>query len=633
MTKGLIYFLALVSIGFLCPTPTEAQVKNYKVGRTGDTWESQIDVSGGLDLKDESVLRPIGLEGSDNIVQALRWISGTTDDFIAEGDAHVWDNAAIKGDDAILIDGIDTTSTDNRFKTLGADQTGRRFFIDLGAAFPVNRILFYPRPGSDEFPRAYELSISDGRSYTASNQPRYEVLRRVDLQLDPIAETVFPEQLVRFIQLRILSSNPFELAEIEIYGEGFVPKGAYASRRVQLSEPSNLGQLYIKTSKFRRQIDGTLLSAPDGDANVTVRLRNGADETPQIYHEIVNRETGSEQPTTEEAYSGLATDFRGSITDDRANWTRLNPIKIDSSGVTIVPLNLPGPREYFEFDMTFLGTSTDIIQVDSLAITYSAPLSDLVEGTVSLLDNPRSDDVTLTVPAGVDTNFVYDLTATFSQSNQIGFDGILIRTQSEPEFLKLEMGNPLVEWQPDSLSTDNSGLTVYFPSNRVNFANNVPVRVTFRSSILVYATDFEAAALDTRGSLPQPVTPKVDAKGRSFVRVFFTEAGQGKVIENLTVTPRIITPNNDGINDNILIDFKVLRLVKPVGFDFEVYDLGGRVIRRLALGLLSAGEHQTSWDGMDNNSSRVPPGMYVLRMEAAIESGNEGFTRIIGVSY
>ena len=310
-------------------------------------------------------------------------------DFVTEGRAHIWDNAAIEGSAATLVDGDEQTSSGDRFKGLGTDQTGRIFFLDLGASFPVNRLIYFPSPSfPDDFPRAFELAVSDGRDYTQQGAPRYQVLKRVDLQPEPRTVIDFPVQLIRFIRLRILSPNPFEIAEIQAFGTGFVPKGTYLSKLIELPTAAILGELSVKATKLRRQSDGVLLPTAVATASVDLTLRNGTDETPLVHFEIVDRETGSEQPTTADAYAKLAEDFRGSILDDAENWTWKNPIRIDSTGTFTYPLELPGPRKYFDFQLFFRGTSTDLVQIDSLAISYSLPLADRAVGEVAVLADP-----------------------------------------------------------------------------------------------------------------------------------------------------------------------------------------------------------------------------------------------------
>lgn len=627
----------VVLCGVCCLSrPLGAQVESYSVGGDGLAWDSQAAVAGGVDLQNPARIRPIGLAATDNILRSLAWSDSPTLDFIAEGSAHIWDNAAIEGSAAVLVDGDEQTSSGDRFKGLGTDQTGRIFFLDLGASFPVNRLLYFPRPSfPDDFPRAFELSASDGRDYTQQGAPRYQVLKRVDLQTAPRTTIDFPVQLIRFIKLRILSSNPFEIAEIEAFGAGFVPKGTYISKLIELPTAAIFGTLAVKATKLRRQVDGGLVPTADADASVDLTLRNGTDETPLVHFEIVDRETGSEQPTTADAYAKLAEDFRGSILDDAENWTWKNPIRIDSTGIFSYPLALPGPRRYFDFQLFFRGTSTDLIQIDSLAVSYSLPLADLAVGEVAVVADPFPAGGIVAVPAGRDTVFTYDIRAEFSSDAQVGFDGLHIATQTEPTLLKFEMGEPLVEVVPDSVHANASGLMLSFPAHRIGPDNNQPLRVTFRTAILVYATDLTSHLVDSGGRLPQPVaagdaSPSV---GTNTQRVFFSHATGGEILSAMQAVPAVCTPNGDGINEESRIVFQVLRLVREVDFSIGIYDLAGRRVRPLFFDALSAGTYEQTWDGRDATGELVPPGAYIVRIAAEAGSGEEVLARTLSVAY
>jgi len=52
----------------------------------------------------------------------------------------------------------------------------------------------------------------------------------------------------------------------------------------------------------------------------------------------------------------------------------------------------------------------------------------------------------------------------------------------------------------------------------------------------------------------------------------------------------------------------------------EVYDLGGRVVRRLVAERLPAGERSLQWDGRDPAGRRVASGIYLLRLSAGAEA-------------
>ena len=47
----------------------------------------------------------------------------------------------------------------------------------------------------------------------------------------------------------------------------------------------------------------------------------------------------------------------------------------------------------------------------------------------------------------------------------------------------------------------------------------------------------------------------------------------------------------------------------------EVYDVAGRLVRRLVDGTVSAGSHSVTWSGADANGRSVTPGIYFMRLE------------------
>ena len=54
-----------------------------------------------------------------------------------------------------------------------------------------------------------------------------------------------------------------------------------------------------------------------------------------------------------------------------------------------------------------------------------------------------------------------------------------------------------------------------------------------------------------------------------------------------------------------------------------MFDLGGRRVRDLsALTERPSGRHRVEWDGRDDGGGRVPPGIYLVRLE--IETDAEG---------
>jgi flagellar hook assembly protein FlgD len=48
----------------------------------------------------------------------------------------------------------------------------------------------------------------------------------------------------------------------------------------------------------------------------------------------------------------------------------------------------------------------------------------------------------------------------------------------------------------------------------------------------------------------------------------------------------------------------------------KIYDVEGRMIRTLADGTMTAGDHVATWDGRDSSGGMVASGIYYYRLES-----------------
>jgi len=55
-------------------------------------------------------------------------------------------------------------------------------------------------------------------------------------------------------------------------------------------------------------------------------------------------------------------------------------------------------------------------------------------------------------------------------------------------------------------------------------------------------------------------------------------------------------------------------LARPLAVALDVLDVQGRCVRRLAAGVLPAGEHAIAWDGCDDDGRALPSGVYLARL-------------------
>lgn len=630
MKKNTIHrSLHLLVICWLLASAVASQAQDvWVVGKSGRAWSEPAEVMAGVLEGAGGELRPVNFELADNVIQSITWVDGRTQDFISESSGHIWDNAAKEGSPAIIVDGDSTTTTGDRFKDFGIDQTGRIFFLDLGASFPASQIRFYPSPeGQDDFVRAYALAINDGRLYDASGTPIYETLRLVEQNREGLVDVRFPDQLLRFIKLTVRSPGPFEIAELEVHGEGFVPRSSYLSQLIELPEPVNFGQLSFKATRI-----GGVLTGDGG--SVTVEMRNGSDDTPLEYYKIVDLETGAEEVVTLEEYEGTQLLQRGSIRPDLDNWSPwTEPIVATVDGVYGTILDLPGPRPFFQYRLAFEGTTTSAVQVDSLAITNSPPLAAQAVAELALLEDPNPAFNTPSVRAGVETTLTYDVRVDIGQPAGTGFDGLRIETLAEARFIKLEMGDDLVEVEPDSVVGGIDDLRIHFPSNRISEGRDERLRVTFSTRLFLFSTIFSGQLLDSTGSLPQALAEgdaNADVTTNS-LRVVFDRGGD--LVQSFEFDPPVITPNGDGVNDEGAFTYVLIHLVQPADTDVAVYDLTGRIVRNLVSDSVAAGRYALIWDGTNNEGASVPPGVYLARINVATATGNINRTRLVHVAY
>jgi len=609
-------------IAFLCAGAVpvaHAAVDIYSIGVGSQfNWASQGLIEAAVEFTDDYV-QPSGFTVEDNIIATLDWVDtgGTPDDLMAEGQSRVWSNVAAAAANAnlVMVDGDSTTSTGALFKANGVRQTGRVFNWDLGASFPVNRIVFYPSPrGASEFVRGYEMRINDGLDFDREGRPKFVLLRRDELNTKPRVEIPFPQQLVRFIQLRILAPSPFEIGELEVYGNGFVPRGRYESNFLSFDVGLvNLGRMRVRAERFA--LDGN----PAGLAQARLEVRSGNDESPQIFYSV-NPETQSETEISQADYNRLE-ENRRTVRYDSENWSAWSkPLALTEEGDFELDLkDLPGPRPFFQFALTFIGTSSEIIRIRDLDFTFSRPLAGDTFGEVALDDDPIPLAGVASTTTGQRARFVYSARGSVG-SGDPGFDGVRIQTPDSAEFISLAIDDPANLVDPDSVVIEEGALSVYFPSHRVGAGQSIAVWVRFDTTPLFYSTLFRGWLLDTSGDLPQPLTAgdAGHAVGTNSLLVF---GSLGKALGRFDLSTPVVTPNGDGRNDTVDIEYDLVYLVGAAEVSVAIYDLSGRLMRRLAAADQAAGSYHVAWDGTAAGRI-VPPGNYICRIEVIAQDAS-----------
>ncbi|MCY3789576.1 MAG: hypothetical protein OXH63_12400, partial [Gemmatimonadetes bacterium] len=270
------------------------------------------------------------------------------------------------------------------------------------------------------------------------------------------------------------------------------------------------------------------------------------------------------------------------------------------------------------------------VRLDSLWIEISPTLATSVIGEVARLDDPQPLRGVAEVEMGATTEFVYDVKAEVSAADT-GFDALRIRTGGPPAFKHLEMGIPLQQVEASEVAESADGLTIRLPEH-LNAGRNELIRVVFAAEVFDFAWTFDGEVLDSqRQSLPQPVQSGDvgDDIATNTLRVLAASTTQAEKIRDLRLSTAVVTPNGDGINDLLEIEYTLLGLPRTVATRLNVHALDGRKVAKLAIGSQKSGLQRIRWDGRDDSGALLPTGLYLLGLE--VEGEAEVIKRLIPV--
>ncbi|MEC8646883.1 MAG: hypothetical protein VXY00_07900 [Candidatus Latescibacterota bacterium] len=664
------------------PVSSSAEVTLWKMGGSGMPWAGNDSAGVMIDFEASATSIQPKLVTSDSTVFIFLedWSPKKNPDelgFVDGERPRAWKGCCGTSstvDNALnLIDGTGLTYNPTTSNSIASEY----YTIDLGVPIPLFRFAmrtpdagFFRSDGTpldqDAIP-AYEVSIAPDTNNDVLNtsDPIGEIITEARENARPVIFADFPMQYVRYVRYKRLESildvfansegtggtaRSGTVGEFSLYGEGMPMRANYKTTILEMDSVVNFGRLYWHITPMR-MVDGVAVEDPEANVWAEVEARTGVDPVPDIYYEYTDM--GTRVVVTQERYQNVLKNrtsnvtnsdglggsvtlsvrpkpgIRAGIESDTENWTFWSFPTTESGE----QLNL-NRGSHIQLKIVLHSERFDeFARLDSLWIETSPILATRVVGEIARLDMPQPVRGVAEVNLGEKTDFLYELKAEFSPGEP-GFDALRIDTGSEKaEFKNISIDGVAVN--PVRAEVEGSAIVIEL-ENRVTRVRNPSIQVEFAAEVFDFARTFTGEVYNVGSTdLPQPVEggDASEALSTNGLRVLASSAESLELVQDLTFSSAVVTPNGDGINDVLRIDYTLYGLPQSVPVNIELYALDGKRVALVGQGLQGSGPQEVRWDGRDERGDILPPGMYLLGVGIAAENKNDLQMRPVGVAY
>ena len=317
---------------------------------------------------------------------------------------------------------------------------------------------------------------------------------------------------------------------------------------------------------------------------------------------------------TEDEYNDLKKRWKGDIvpyirpTQDWSGWSNTYLF----SGQEFLS---PSPRRYVQFRVLLKSDSPDVAPtLKGLRLNYTDSFLNGALGQVT----PNEAQV------GQPENFTYVLQPDFKSGDK-GFNRLRLNTPSQATAESVVIRVASAEVEPVSLELLPDSLVVELPQ----VVRRQEVEVDLQVNVFANPYLFSAFVGHTDET---EFWQQVDPAGRAATTVFLPEVPASEsLLDKVAISPKVLTPNGDGIGDHAEIRFAVLKTDAPIAVD--IYALDGRQVGSLVGGRSSDGYLVYTWNGTNDEGQRVPPGIYVCRIQIDAQAAVQNLAQIINVAY
>ncbi|RKY68145.1 MAG: hypothetical protein DRQ02_05155 [Candidatus Latescibacterota bacterium] len=525
-----------------------------------------------------------------------------------------------------LFDGGMTDFFDMKILTDWDWKPGGAYFVwDLGATFWVDTIVFLgqPRAWAGNSPnivswiQGYIIKVSDGSLNPGgvSEVPEmggrdFEQIVDVDNMAEPhryFFMHKFPKRRVRYVffrhahgtgNKRSRGGGGAHIVEMPIYGEGYPAEVVLESPIIDLGE--------IAGDKKAKNVTAIswVADTPPG-SRLVIKTTTGNSLIEEIhYYDKGGKEITKKKWERLKKYGQEGPKIV--IYKPGADWSPWSRPYEDPSGSSFLS---PSPRRYMKLRVKFISEAPEVTpSLSSISVHYDIPL---LKAAVARIEPRR-------FRADQDTLFTYSISPDYGTGDR-GFNQVFIEVPHPADVKTVSVGGVDKTQQCSVKMEGDSLLVVELPQ----IVRRKQVDVAFVCRVYDNSTIFRGYIGNSR----RPgVWQRVEPAERGATTVLLPSLAKIEdLIVNFTAQPKVITPNKDGVNDQVVIRFSVVKVKKDP--KVLIYNLGGEVIeevRARRIALEGQPSWEATWDGGDN-----PPGVYICQIRVDAEAGNREASQAI----
>ena len=496
------------------------------------------------------------------------------------------------------------------------------YLEDLGALFWLDSMHFLLDGGStiDE----WIPEVSDG-TRAPDGSIKYTTIGADSRVLDRSGVRYravhFEPVKVRYLRARFrtLSRVFIGITEVLLYGDGYVPEVQLTSDLILFDQSKNLISIEWDSE------------VPDGTA-VQLQTRTGN----ELVEEQLFFDSRGNQ-VSESKFNKLPGSRKGEVTSrflPGADWSTWSiPYSISGAEITS-----PSPRQFMQVRASLVTDRADAAaSLGSITINMSDPVADQIIAEVWPLRIER---------IGVEEEFSLYIRPDFASGAQ-GFDEIRINasTGTRVELLSSRIGRDR-DFESDTTTdfdladvelVETGADTLHFrlPS-RIGRGTDV-VEVRLRAAVLGNSASYRAFVRDSAAGFWQRVDEGDATAEVNSQRLTVLALEGSEVIRDFSLDSQVLTPNADGINDELVMRFSVARVSGEQAVALTIRDLSGVIVSRLEERRIDArGRYVMRWDGSDGTGAHVPPGVYLAELHVDVDSGsarNTAQLQVVNVAY